>query len=379
MDTIETGTTETSIPRGKVFVTGGSGHVGAHVVHALLDEGYEVRCLVQPGFNDAALDGLPVETVEGDIRDYQAMLRATKDCARVFHVAAKVSTLSASAGEQRELYEINVIGTRNVLRASLENGVARAVMTGSFSSTGYPLDDPSSPSHEDLPFYPFGHVMPYSHTKALAEHELLKCVVDGLDAVVVTSCACIGAWDYLPSRMGRTMIDYSHGKLRAFVPGGFDFVNGRDIARGHLLAMEKGRRGHKYICSTHFHTLGDLVAMFAEITGLPPVRLQVPPGLMATITGIYAGSLAKVFPKLPQRLTPGAIGVLQMRRHADTTKAKTELGYEPGTVRDAVRDAFVFFARQGKLPEAVRDRVLEHHAEASDAGIGGGTRAAAAQ
>jgi nucleoside-diphosphate-sugar epimerase len=360
---------QTSIPRGKVLVTGGSGHVGAHVVHALLREGQEVRCLVQPGSNAAALDGLPVERVEGDLRDFAAMRRATNGCARVFHVAAKVSTLSGSAGEQRELYEINVIGARNVLRASLANGVARAVLTGSFSATGYDLDDPSLPSHEERPFYPFGDVMPYAHTKALAEHELLKCVVDGLDAVVVTSCSCIGAWDYLPSRMGRTMVDYSHGKLRAIIPGGFDFVNGRDIARGHLLAMEKGRRGHKYICSTHFHTLEDLVHMFAEITGLPPVRLQVPPALMASITGLYAGSLAKVFPNLPQRLTPGAIGVLRMRRHADTGKAQRELGYRPGTVRDAVRDAFVFFARQGKLPERVRDHVLARHAEASDDGV----------
>ncbi len=359
--------TQTSIPQGKVFVTGGSGHVGANVVHALLDAGQSVRCLVQPGTNNAALDGLPVERVEGDIRSFDSMLAATKGCTRVFHVAAKVSTLNATAGEQRDLYEINVLGTRNVLRASMDNGVARAVVTGSFSATGYDLDDPSLPSHERRPFYPFGDVMPYAHTKALAEHETLKCVVDGFDAVIATSCACIGAWDYLPSRMGRTMVDYSHGNFRAYVPGGFDFVNGRDIANGHLLAMDKGRPGQKYIVSTHYQTLEDLVGMFSEITGLPPVRLKIPAGVMASITGIYAGSLAKMFPKVPQRLTPGAIGVLRMHRHADTTKAQEELGYRPSSIRDAVRDAFVFFARQGKLPDAVRNHVLERHADASDA------------
>ncbi|MCA9706695.1 MAG: NAD-dependent epimerase/dehydratase family protein [Myxococcales bacterium] len=358
---------ENKIPRGKVLVTGGSGHVGANVVHALLDEGQDVRCLVQPGVDDRAFEGLPVERVEGDIRDYDAMVRATRGCARVFHVAAKVSTLNASAGEQRDLYEINVIGTRNVLRASMESGVARAVVTGSFSATGYDPDDPSRPSHEAMPFYPFGAVMPYARTKALAEHETLKCVVDGFDAVITTSCACIGPWDYVPSRMGRTMVDYTHGKLRAYIPGGFDFVNARDIARGHLLAMERGRRGQKYIISTSFHTLDDLVQMFSEVSGLPPVRLKVPPQVMASITGLYAGSLAKVFPKLPQRLTPGAIGVLRMRRHADTSKAQAELGYQPGNIRDAVRDAMVFFAREGKLPDAVREHVLSHHADAADA------------
>jgi len=356
-----------SVPQGRVLVTGGSGHVGANVMHALLADGQEVRCLVEPGSSQVAFEGLPVELFEGDIRDFDSMRAATRDCARVFHVAAKVSTLNAGAGEARDLYEINVIGTRNIMRACLENGVARAVLTGSFSSTGYDLDDPSQPSHEGLPFYPFGHVMPYSHTKALAEHELLKCVVEGLDAVIVTSCACIGPWDHMPSRMGRTMIDYARGKLRAFVPGGFDFVNARDIAGGHLLAMEQGRVGQKYIISTHFHVLKELVQMFSEITGLPPVRLEVPARWMAAVTGIYAGSLAKVFPKLPQRLTPGAIGVLQMRRHADTSKAQRELGYRPSSVRDGVRDAFVFFAREGKLPDAVRDHVLAEHGEEADA------------
>ncbi len=356
-----------TIPRGKVFVTGGAGHVGANIVHALLAEGQEVRCLVQPGANNRALDGLDVERVEGDVRDFAAMREATRGCARVFHVAAKVSTLNASAGEQRELYEINVVGTRHVMRAALENGVARAVLTGSFSATGYDLDDPSLPSHEDRPFYPFGDVMPYAHTKALAEHELLKCVVEGLDGLTVTSCACIGAWDHLPSRMGRTILDYCRGKLRAYIPGGFDFVNGRDIASGHLLAMERGRAGQKYICSTGFHTLEDLVHMFCELTALPLVKLKVPPQLMASVTGLYAGSLAKLFPNIPQRLTPGAIGVLRMRRHADTSKAQRELGYQPTNVRDAVRDALVFFAREGMLPDHVRDHVLRHHAEEADA------------
>ena len=123
--------------------------------------------------------------------------------------------------------------------------------------------------------------------------------------------------------------------------------------------------------------LEDLVGMFSEVTGLPRVRFKVPAKLMASVTGLYAGSLAKVFPKIPQRLTPGAIGVLQMRRHADTRKAQEELGFRPSNVRDAVRDAFVFFAREGKLPDAVRDHVLAEHAEASDASAVAAVSAAA--
>jgi nucleoside-diphosphate-sugar epimerase len=349
---------QTSIPTGKVFVTGGSGHVGANLVRRLLEDGQEVRCLLFPGADNRGLEGLDVECVEGDLRDFDAVKRAVGGCMRVFHVAAKISTLNPSAGEQKELFGINVLGTRNVMRAALQAGVARAVLTGSFSAVGYDPDDPSKPSNEDMPFWPFdAGTLPYARSKALAEHELLKVVADGLDAVVATSCACIGPHDWLPSRMGRTMIDFAHGKLRAYVDGGFDFVNAGDLVQGHMLAMEKGRRGQKYIFSTHFHTLDDLVEMFVDVTGLPRPALKIPGPLMAGITGLYAGTLSKVFPDMPQRLTPGAIRILRMRRHADTSKARTELGYQPSNIADAVFEAFSFFEQHGMVPEGtVRER-----------------------
>ncbi|MEM6995264.1 MAG: NAD-dependent epimerase/dehydratase family protein, partial [Myxococcota bacterium] len=265
------------------------------------------------------------------------------------HVAAKVSTLSASAGEQRSLYDINVLGTRNLLRAARQAEVARVVVTGSFSATGYDPDDPSRPASDERPFYPFGAVMPYAHTKALAEHETLKAVVRGLDAVIATSTACVGPYDYIPSRMGRTMCDYAKGKLRAYVPGGFEFVRAADLAAGHIAAMERGQCGHKYIFATHFHTLEDLVNMWAEVMGTPPVRLKVPAALMSGVTGLYSGALSKFFPNMPQRLNPGAISVLRMRRHADTTKAQTELGWKPTDLRSAVIEAYDFFARASMI------------------------------
>ncbi len=341
-----------STPQGKVFVTGGSGHVGANLVRRLIADGHDVRALAEPGANNQAFEGLELEVVEGDVRDPDAMRRLISGCARVFHVAAKVSTLNPGAGEQRDLYDINVLGTRNVMRAALEVGVERAVLTGSFSATGYNPDDSSLPSNETMPFYPFGRVMPYARTKQLAEHEMLKCVIDGLDGVIATSCACVGPHDYLPSRMGRTMVDFAHGRLRAYIDGGFDFVASRDIVQGHILAMEKGRTGHKYIFSTHFHTLEDFVHMFAETLGVPPVRLKLPAGVMAGITGMYSGTLAKFFPNMPQRLTPGAIGVLRMRRHADTSKARDELGYAPTNVANAVREAYADLYRRGLVPNA---------------------------
>ncbi len=337
-------------PSGITFVTGGSGHVGANLVRRLLTDGQAVRCLVEPGADKVPFRGLDVELVEGDLRDYDAMLRATRGVNHVYHVAAKISVLSPNEREFKELFDVNVIGTRNVMRASLENGVKRAVLTGSFSAVGYDPMNPSKASTDDMPFWPFDKaVLPYAHTKAIAEHELLKVVADGLDAVIATSCSCIGPWDFIPSRMGRTLCDFANGKVRAFVPGGFEFVNSADLADGHIRAMERGRKGHKYVFATAFHTLEELIGLWREAVGPRSRPVMLPAGLLSAVSRIYSGGLYRLFSKKTPRLTPGSIRILQMHRHADTTKARTELGWQPTTMAEAVRDAYEFFAAEGKI------------------------------
>ncbi len=334
---------------GRVFVTGGSGHLGANLVRRLLVDGWEVRALAKPGDNNEGLHGLDLERAQGDLRDYEAIKRHTKGCTRIYHVGAKVSTLNATAGEQKDLYDINVIGTRNIMRAALRNDVERVVLSGSFSAVGYDPADPSAPSHEDMPFYPFGKTMPYAHTKALAELEMLKAVADGLDAVIATSCAVVGPHDYFPSRLGRTLCDYCTGQLRAYIPGGFPFVAARDIVEGHVLAMEKGRRGHKYIFATEFQTLDDLLSHFEAVAGGQRPKIRIPGGVMAAVTGVYSGVVARYIKNLPQRLTPGTINILRLRRRADTTKARAELGWRPTSIRDAITAAYDHFVERGVI------------------------------
>lgn len=337
------------IPTGKVLVTGASGHVGCNIVRALLAAGHEVRALVQPQADNRGLDGLDVERVEGDIRDQDAMLRATAGVARCFHVAAMISTASATPSEQRKLYGINVLGTRNVARACLANGVGRLVLTGSFSATGFDLDDPSKASHEDQPFFPFGDAMPYAHTKALAEHQVLEAAADGLDVVIATSCGCIGPWDYLPSRMGGTLCDYVNGKLRVYIPGGFMWIRAGDIAQGHLLAMEYGRKGQKYLFATEFMELRQIFETVRELAHVEHAMLELPTAPVKAIATLYSGTFAHLFPKASQRLTPGSIAVLELRRHVDYGKASRELGYQPSSMRLAIAEACEFFVREGMI------------------------------
>ncbi len=351
------------VPTGKVLVTGGSGHVGNNIVRMLLDEGQEVRVLVQAGADNRSLEGLDLERVEGDLCNPDSLRRAVEGVARVFHVAAKISTANATPQEERSLYAINVLGTRDLLRACLEAEVGRVVLTGSFSANGFHLDESSKPANETLPFYPFGGAMPYAHTKALAEHELLKACAEGLDAVIATSCGCIGAYDYLPSRMGGTICDYIEDRQHTFVEGGFTWVRATDIAQGHLAAMERGRKGQKYVFATDFMTLGDIFDAVDEAAGITRRRTQLPINLVGAVASLYSGALARFFPKASQRLTPGSIAVLKMRRGVDDAKARAELGYSPTNMREAVQDAVEFFAREGMISRATMSSVPRGNAD----------------
>ena len=231
---------------GKILVTGAAGHLGANLVERLLADGHDVRVLLREGSDNRAMDGRKVEKVYGDLRQLDAVKAAVRGVDRVFHCAAMVSTLQGSEAHKREVFDCNVLGTKNLLRACIDAGVGRVVATGSFSATGYDPDDSQKAASEQVPFYPFADHLPYGRTKVLAEHECLRALAEGLDVVMCTSTAIVGPNDYKPSRMGQTLLDYANGKLAAYIPGGFEFVEASDMVDGHIRAMALGRSGQKY-------------------------------------------------------------------------------------------------------------------------------------
>jgi nucleoside-diphosphate-sugar epimerase len=328
------------------LVTGATGHLGANLVRRLLSDGHRVRVLLRPGSPADAVDGLNVERAPGDLRDPASLAAAVHGCAHVFHCAAKIAI---TAGGEQEIFDTNVRGTGNMLAAAARAGVRRVVVTGSLGAVGH---YPGRPSDERDAFNPFEKALPYERSKAAMEHECLKAVVEGQDVVIAISCAIIGPNDFKPSRMGRVVCDVATGRMRAYIPGGFEFVAARDIVQGHLLAMERGRRGQRYIFSTEFVTVDTLMEWLEQITGRrrPPLRLH--PALMAAIAGVSGPVLSVLAPRTPQRLTPDAVRLLRMHRRADCTKAKQELGYQPTSVKDAVREAFEWFVAAGRIPRA---------------------------
>jgi nucleoside-diphosphate-sugar epimerase len=324
-----------------LLVTGATGHLGANLVRRLIAEGEAVRVLLWRQGGELAVDGLALERVFGDVRDPASLIAATKGCSGVYHCAALISTI---AGREQEIFETNVLGTRNLLQAAAQNGVARVVVTGSLGAVGLRRN---GPTHETVPFNPFEHHLPYAFSKAAVEHECLKAAADGLDVVMAVSCAILGPNDFEPSRMGQLLINFSRTRLRAYVPGGFEFVAARDIVEGHLLAMRKGRRGHKYIFSTEYLSMDELMRLYSEVTGQPMPPLRLPPKVMMGVA--YMGELNERISGKRQLLTRAAVRLLQRRQKVDCSKARRELGYQPGSIAEAVREAYECFIARGVI------------------------------
>ncbi len=158
--------------------------------------------------------------------------------------------------------------------------------------------------------------------------------------------------------MGRTLCDYTNRKLRAYVDGGFEFVAARDIVEGHLLCMHKERSGEKYIFSSEYKTVSEILDLFEEVSGVPRPRRRIPPLMMLVFIGSGELLPEPVPPGLSPAFHAGAIRLLQKRRHADIGKAKRELGYRPTGIRAAVHEAHAFHHRRNAIANPLAKRPL---------------------
>lgn len=253
----------------KAFVTGATGFVGSAVVRSLSRRGAEVRVLARPGSNLANLAGLDVEVVYGDLLDRRSLTAALQGCDTVFHVAALYSVTDA---DRESMYEVNVRGTKNVLRAAQDGGVSRIVHTSTIGTIGQPQG--GSLATEETPALASSALSHYAKSKHLAEVAALTAAERGLPVVVVNPCAPVGAQDIKPSSTGQRIVDYLRGRMPSFIEGGINFVAVGDVAEGHLLAAEKGRVGQRYILGNREGnwTLAHFLTCLQRVSGQEPPR-----------------------------------------------------------------------------------------------------------
>jgi dihydroflavonol-4-reductase len=321
-----------------VFVSGGTGMVGANLARRLVRDGHRVRLLVRRRLHPF-LEGLSFEPIAGDLADVPALARGMAGCTQVYHVAGAVSYRARDA---RRLYETNVLGTRNVLAAAARAGVTRVVHTSSTAAVGL-SQRPEEVLDEDAPFHPRFDADPYMRTKHLAEEEVARAVEAGLDAVVVNPSTIYGAGDVY--RNTTAVLDgLKRGRMIAAPPGGNSMVSVDDVVSGLLLAMERGRRGRRYILSAERMSYREMLDRMAVLAGGRPLRWTLPAVLERPLAAA-AAVVSAVAPGVP--LSAHVIRFSFRYRYFSAARAERELGWTPRTsFDDAVRAALEFAARE---------------------------------
>jgi len=327
---------------GLAAVTGATGHIGNNLVRSLTTKGWRVRCLVMPGDDLYPLTGLPVAIHRGDVRDEGALAGLCAGVDVVFHLA---SLVTITPGNSRLLEDINVRGARRVAEACLAGGVRRMVHTSSIHALAEPL--PGTVIDEEQPFDPGAIGTAYGRSKARGTLEVLDVARRGLDVVVVCPTGTIGPHDYRPSPLGRLILDYARGSLRAYVDGAYDFVDVRDVTAGMVTASSRGRAGCAYILSGQRLTVREFLACLEELTGLAAPRLKVPSWCAYPAAAAFSahGRLTG----LPPLLTRDTVYTLSSNSHISCARAHRELDYRARPVREAIAAALAWFRDGGMV------------------------------
>lgn len=331
----------------KALVTGATGFVGSAVVRDLLGNGEEVKVLVRPASDRRNLEGLDVETAQGDITDPASIRRALEGCDRVYHVAALYTMDDPPGAYER----INVAGSRNVFRACLEAGVKRVVYTSTIAAVG--SGRKGLPADEDTAWNLGDLYVPYVTTKYVAEFEAWRAFARGLPVVVVNPCAPMGARDAKPTPTGRLVVDFLNGRMPVYPPMLFNVVDVDDVARGHRLAMEKGRPGQRYILGGQNVSLKEVLQSLARMTGVRGPLMPIP-YLVGVAFSFVAELVVTGLLRRPTLFTVAGARFVNRVMHASNRKAVTELGWTAAPVETCLRKAVEWYCREGYVKKPIR-------------------------
>ncbi len=325
------------------LVTGATGHLGINLVHALLKRGEKIRVLVRPESDTSCLQGLNVESVVGDLRDRASIKAAVRDIDRLYHTAAFVSIRN---GDRQQLFDVNVLGTRYLLQEARKAGVKKVVHTSSFGAVGL---NPNGASNEKWTVSPFEPATDYERTKAIAEYEVIHEAMRGLDVSIVNPAGIVGPLDFRPSLIGRTILDFAQGKMRAFVPGAFNFVPMCDVVNAELLVMEKGKKGERYLVAGGYHHIDEILGWLQDLTGVARPKRAIPPKLMQYIALLKDPLERRFLPEKMPRFNYHSIRLLNSGKRADSSKIQRQLGLQTTPTQAAFAEAVDWFRQNGKL------------------------------
>ena len=316
----------------RIFVTGGTGFIGGHVVTKLRARGDEVVAMVRNPAKGEALARQGCELVSATLADREAIGAAMEGCEAAIHGAA-VYEVGIPESERQPMYEANVVGTENVLGAALDAKLAKVAYistVAAFGDThGQVVDE--SYTHPGTSFTSY-----YEQTKYEAHQVAKRLIEEGLPCVILQPGGVYGPDDH--SALGQQMNQFLAGRmpLLAFPDSGFNMVHVEDVADGVLLALDKGTPGEAYVLGGQITTMRGLIETLARVSGRRPPRGSIPTSLIKLMTPV-GGLVGKVMGQPPnlRELISTADGVTFWARH---DRAMAELGYSPRGLEQGLRD-----------------------------------------
>jgi dihydroflavonol-4-reductase len=313
----------------RTLITGATGFIGSHVTRLLVARGDDVRVTVRPGSPRDGLEGLEVEQVRADVCDRRSIRRAMQGVDRVFHVAGTTSL----ALPRERAFAVNVEGTRIVLEEALDADVERVVYTSSVAAIG--PAPPGRTADESNVWDAGRYAVAYVDSKHEAEVTAMRLVARGLPLVIVNPANVLGAGD--PGRSSTTLVRrFMRRQIPAYVEGTLNIVGVDDVARGHILADERGRVGERYILGNRNFTLTRLFADLGRLSGVEPPALKLP--LQLAITVAAAGR--RVGMHVP---SASVIRASALNWAFDNRKAKRELGWTTSPHEDALEATVAWY------------------------------------
>jgi len=328
------------------LVTGSTGFIGARLCRLLLDKGYRVRAFHRSTSQMLLLEGLAVEHVTGDLTRPETLGDALQGVDVLFHTAAMLG----AAEKPGQMYTINVEGTRSLLKAALQAGVQRVVHTSSVAALGIPplrLSPTAEPGliNENHSWSGPGDKWPYGYSKYLAELEVQKMVASGLDTVIVNPSLVYGPGD-LYKQTSSLVVQVAQRRVPVLMEGGANVVHVDDVVTGQLAALERGRRGERYILGGENLPLQTLVCMAADVVGGTPPDLVVPAGLLRAL----AGPISLLQPFITAAIPLSMLHMAGSYFYYDNHKAQDQLGWSPRfTALQALTAAYEWFKQQGTI------------------------------
>ncbi len=324
----------------KALVTGATGFVGAAVVRALIKTGVDVRVLARRDSDFANLQQFKLNGAYGDLRDKDSLRKALVGCQQLYHVAAHYALW---ARDPSIFYDVNVTGTKNLMEAAREVGTERIVYCSTIGAIGLPPD--GGPGTEDTPVSLSQLAGHYKRSKYFAEQEVLKLAEEGLPVVIVNPTAPVGEGDVKPTPTGQVIVDFMKGRMPAYIETGMNIIDVDDVAAGHLLAMQKGRIGERYILGTKNLMLREVFEILSKLTGIKTPTIKLP--RLAILPLAYFNHWLANLTGKPPRIPLEGVKMAKYKMHYDCSKAIRELGIPQTAPEVALEKAVKWFRDHG--------------------------------